>query len=84
MFTYVTFHQVSRMVVEANGRPAGDTGKMMWWQTIRLFGSKQEQLGEITLHLADPGAALPIGDQPPYFGTDPRVVALEVGEVAPF
>ena len=84
MATYLSVHGVQCIQVRADGQT--QNGKdVHWWQTLSLFDSKGDLLGEVTLHFADASAALPLGEQPPYFGFDPRrMSALEVGEVAPF
>lgn len=73
MSFYLNVHHVARVQVAANGSPLADSQQLMhWWQSLRFFDQHGEELGEITLHLADFTAALPIGDQPPYWGIDPQ------------
>lgn len=75
MSLQVSFHRVSRIRVSADGRPlVSRDGQMCWWQSLELFDDQGTCLGQITLHLTRPEVALPTGDQPPYWGVDPRQV----------
>jgi hypothetical protein len=84
---YIGVHDVARVDVSANGGVLERApSEMHWWQQLRFYDPHGAQLGEITLHLADCTAALPIGDQPPYWGIDvncPAALAVIDGE-SPF
>lgn len=84
---HLNVHDVARVDVSAHGRVLDRTpSEMHWWQQLRFYDPQGEPLGEITLHLADCAAALPIGDQPPYWGLEvncPAAFAVIDGE-SPF
>jgi len=61
----------------ASGRPA-------YWQTLLLLDKEGRELGRVVLHLDAPGVALPVGDQPPYWGIDPSQPLALVDGKAPF
>ena len=87
MSLQVSVYQVARIVVSANGAPLSDGSQTMcWWQELQLFDGGDALIGRVVLHLTRPEVALPVGDQPPYWGVDPRRVgalALLDGE-SPF
>ncbi|NCA72759.1 MAG: hypothetical protein EOM91_22430 [Sphingobacteriia bacterium] len=62
-------HDVDHIEVTAATAPR-DGGFVCWWQTLTFFDRDGVQLGEVVAFLKRPEAALPIGDQPPYWGMD--------------
>ena len=75
MSMQASWHQVDRIVVTANGAPLSEgSHSMCWWQALELFDRDDALIGRIVLHLTSPEVALPIGEQPPYWGIDPRQV----------
>ena len=86
MSWHIGIHDVARIAVSSDGRPLYAQGDMHWWQTVRLYNREGQEIGEITLHLTGAHVALPVGEQPPYWGIDPRqpsALALIDGE-SPF
>ena len=87
MCFHLNIHDVARVDISADGCSLqGKPTEMHWWQRLEFFDHHGVRLGEITLHLAHINAALPLGDQPPYWGIDPRypaALAVIDGE-APF
>ena len=87
MSMQVNWYQVERIAVSANGAPLSDGSQTMcWWQELQLYDCDDALIGRIVLHLTGPEVALPVGDQPPYWGVDPRqrgALALLEGE-SPF
>lgn len=79
----VTFHKVAEIRVEANSALLSE-GEPHYWQTFVLIGPDGRDVGRVTLFLEDQGAALPIGDQPPYWGIDPGKPLALVDGKAPF
>ncbi len=77
MAVYLSLHGVSRMALRADGHAlvAGESA-MHWWQVLALYDREGMLIGEITLHLTNPEAALPMGEQPPYWGMPTPVGAL--------
>ena len=65
----ISIHQVARIDVTAVACPM-EPNITAWWQTLTFFDQEGEKLGEVVAFLESPGAALPIGDQPPYWGMD--------------
>ena len=75
MSMQVSLYRVERIEVRANGAPMSDGSQTMcWWQELQLFDGDDALIGRIVLHLSRPEVALPIGEQPPYWGIDPRQV----------
>ncbi|AFL72631.1 hypothetical protein [Thiocystis violascens] len=87
MSMQVSWYRVERIQVSANGALLSDGSQTMcWWQELELFDPQDALIGRIVLHLTSPKVALPVGEQPPYWGIDPRqtgALALLDGE-APF
>jgi hypothetical protein len=87
MSMQVSLYQVERIEVSANGAPMSDgSQRMCWWQELALYDRDDALIGRVVLHLTSPEVALPVGDQPPYWGVNPRQVgalALLDGE-SPF
>ncbi len=85
MTIHVSLFAVSRIKVTANGCALAqpDTG-MHWWQELELFDDRDAVIGRIVLHLARAEVALPVGDQPPYWGVDPQRIGVGTDEEAPF
>lgn len=79
----INVHDVAKIQVSADGRPFEHQGHMHWWQSLLLFDRHDTLIGEITLHLHHPEVALPVGDQPPYWGLDPQrqPLVIEADEV---
>jgi hypothetical protein len=72
MSLQVSVYQVARIEVSANGAPLSDGSQTMcWWQELQLFDGSDALIGRVVLHLKSPDVALPVGDQPPYWGVDP-------------
>jgi hypothetical protein len=65
----ISVHHVARIEVSA---VTCHTGRDItsWWQILTILNQQGEKLGEVVAFLESPGAALPIGDQPPYWGMD--------------
>ena len=59
-------------------------GSEQTFNTSVLIGPDGRDVGRVTLFLEDQGAALPIGDQPPYWGIDPGKPLALVDGKAPF
>lgn len=68
-------HNVDRITVCASTVPSDD-GKTYWWQTMRFFDCDNNEIGKVVVFLDRPDAALPVGDQPPYWGMDLNKPAL--------
>ena len=87
MSMQVSLYRVERIEVSANGAPLSDGSQTMcWWQELQLYDCDDALIGRVVLHLTSPEVALPVGDQPPYWGVDPRrlgALTLLDGE-APF
>lgn len=86
MCFHLNVHQVARVDISADGcLLEGRPKEMHWWQRLEFFDDQGTRLGELTLHLANFDAALPLGGQPPYWGINPQSPALAMldGE-APF
>ena len=66
---YVDIHEVAEIRIEANSGILPE-GQAHYWQSLVLLDSEGGFLGQVTLHLKQPEAALPVGDQPPYWGVD--------------
>lgn len=79
----ITIHQVAEIRVEANSSVLPDC-EPVYWQTFVLIGTDGRDVGRITLFLEDQGAALPVGDQPPYWGIDPSKPLALIDGKAPF
>ena len=60
---YVSFHQVGRINVSARSAVLSAAGDRHHWQTLELFDRKGRLCGSVTLFLAHPDAALPLGDR---------------------
>lgn len=65
----ISIHQVARIEVSAVTCPMG-RDITSWWQILTFFDQQGAKLGELVAFLESPDAALPIGDQPPYWGMD--------------
>ena len=72
MSPQISWHDVNRIQVSANGAALPNNQGMCWWQELELFDPDEVLIGRIVLHLKRPEVALPVGDQPPYWGIDPR------------
>jgi hypothetical protein len=83
MYTQFSAHSVNRIAVNANSA-LGESGSVYWWQELDLFDEADRKIGRVVLFLTRPDVALPVGDQPPYWGMDlSKPLAMENGE-APF
>ena len=60
-----------------------DDGGMCHWQALVFLDEQGRELGEVVLYLDGPDAALPVGDQPPYWGADAGMPVAADGP-APF
>jgi hypothetical protein len=65
----VTILNVAEIRAEANSGILPN-GRPHYWQALVLLDAQGNDLGRITLHLDSPEVALPVGDQPPYWGID--------------
>lgn len=65
----ISVHHVARIEVSAVTCPL-ERNITSWWQILTFFNQEGEKLGEVVAFLEGPRAALPIGDQPPYWGMD--------------
>lgn len=73
MNAHVSLFSVQKIRVVGHGGPSEFlNGAMRWWQTIDVYDAENNLIGSITLHLNSADAALPIGEQPPYWGIDPK------------
>lgn len=79
----VSIHSVAAIQASANSSVT-EEGKTIYWQTLTFTNAEDKQLGEVTLFFENPEAALPIGDQPPYWGIDPSKVLAMVDGQPPF
>jgi hypothetical protein len=66
----LSIHNVSKIRVEAHSSLCAELCRTVYWQVLTLLDSEDRELGKVVLHLTGPGAALPLGDQPPYWGLD--------------
>jgi hypothetical protein len=64
-----SIHDVDRIEVSAATAPIAG-GLVCWWQTVKFFDSDGAEIGEVVVFLKRPEAAIPTGDQPPYWGMD--------------
>ena len=65
----VNVHDVQQIQVSANSAVM-NSGELIYWQSLVFLGREGLELGKVTVFLEDPAAALPIGDQPPYWGNE--------------
>ena len=79
----VSVHDVAAIAVSANSRLRED-GSVCYWQDLSFFDGEGLPVGTLTLFLARPEAALPVGDQPPYWGVDPRSALAVMDGEPPF
>jgi hypothetical protein len=79
----VNVHGVSRIEVSADST-INEEGKPLYWQELTFHNAEGVALGTVTLFLDEPEAALPVGDQPPYWGIDPTRPVMVVDEESPF
>ncbi len=79
----VNVHDVQRIAVSANSK-IRDNGEPLYWQKLIFLDGEGRELGQVTVFLKDPAAALPVGDQPPYWGLDPSKPLMAVDGKAPF
>jgi hypothetical protein len=79
-------HNVSKIQVEVNSAPVdyADWRRSAYWQTLVLLDDDGRQLGKVVLFLTSPDVALPVGDEPPYWGVDPCRAMVPVNGEAPF
>lgn len=59
-----------RLVADSARNP---DGRPMYWQRLELFDGKGRAVGEVVLHLVRPEAAIPGGEEPPYWGVNPAL-----------
>lgn len=83
MNTSISIHGVDRIKVSAASCPS-EAGLMCWWQTLKFFDRQGGELGELVAFLERPEAAIPVGDQPPYWGLDLRQPLGLVDGESPF
>jgi hypothetical protein len=79
----VNIHDIHRIAVLADSMVTQE-GTPLYWQELSFFDDQGGLLGTVTLFLASPEAALPVGDQPPYWGCDPSKALVMVDGEAPF
>ncbi|MCP3867752.1 MAG: hypothetical protein GY703_06590 [Gammaproteobacteria bacterium] len=79
----VSVHDVQRIDVSANS-VIRDNGEPLYWQSLTFLDGKGQELGKVTVFLESPEAALPVGDQPPYWGLDLSEPPMAVDGKAPF
>jgi hypothetical protein len=79
----VRIHDVHNITVSADSMITKE-GRPLYWQDLDFFDDKGGLLGTVTLFLASPEAALPVGDQPPYWGVDPSKALMVIDGEAPF
>jgi hypothetical protein len=85
MTMQVSLFAVSRIKVTANGCAlAPPRLGMHWWQELELFDDRETVIGRIVLHLVRAEVALPVGDQPPYWGIDPQRIPAAMDGESPF
>lgn len=79
----VSIHEVAEIRVEANSAilPGGEPH---YWQVLVMLSKDGRDMGRVTLHLDEPAVALPVGDQPPYWGIDLAKPPALVDGKAPF
>jgi hypothetical protein len=79
-------HRVSKIQVSADSAPVDydDGRRSAYWQTLVFLDDEDRELGTVTLFLANPEVALPVGDQPPYWGIDPSKALMVIDGEAPF
>ena len=65
----VSVHDVQRIEVSANSKIM-DNGEPMYWQKLIFLDGEGRELGRVTVFLDGPEAALPVGEQPPYWGNE--------------
>ena len=65
----VSVHDVRRIQVSADSAMMKN-GEPLYWQSLTFLDGEGRELGKVTVFLEDPAAALPIGDQPPYWGNE--------------
>lgn len=65
----VSIHEVAEIRAEANSAIL-PSGQVHYWQSLVFLDAQGETLGRVVLHLDQPGVALPVGGQPPYWGMD--------------
>ena len=76
-------HGVHEIRVSADCRPR-EGGGMNHWQQLVFFDASGHMVGEVVLFLDSPEVALPLGDQPPYWGIDPSKPLEVVDGQPPF
>lgn len=82
--TTVSIHGIARIEVAADAL-LRDDGEPAYWQELRFYDAEDVSLGLVTLFLARPGVALPVGSLPPYWGLDiTKPVELGMDGEAPF
>jgi hypothetical protein len=79
----INVHSVSKILVVAESTISND-GKPLYWQDLVFLRSDGLELGRVTAYLESPEAALPVGDQPPYWGIDQSKALVVIDGEAPF
>jgi len=64
----LSIYSVGRIAIKADSA-VGDSG-VIRWQRLEFFDRLGSRLGEVVLFLDRAEVALPLGDQPPYWGVD--------------
>jgi len=76
-------HNVREIRVSADAVPIEGQG-MAYWQRLSFLDAGGRKLGEVVLFLDGPDAALPLGDQPPYWGIESGRPPATVDGGSPF
>jgi len=79
----VSIHSVAGIQVSVDSSVT-ESGKPIYWQTLIFMDHQNQPLGEVMIFLESPAAALPCGDQPPYWGMDPSKPLAIVDGSSPF
>lgn len=74
----ITVPNVAQIQVLADGGLShSEETSAHWWQQLHLFDANGTCLACITLQLTEASVALPVGEQPPYWGSHPRTLAFD-------
>ena len=79
----VSVHDVQQIQVSADST-IQSSGKPLYWQRLVFIGRDGQELGQVTVFLESPEAAMPVGEQPPYWGLDPSKPLMAVDGSPPF
>jgi hypothetical protein len=79
-------HRVSKIQVSVDSAPVDfeDGRRIAYWQTLVLLDDEGRELGKVTAFLTSPEVALPVGDEPPYWGIDQSKALVVIDGEAPF